>query len=876
MKNNFYGQNDEWLLGLMGAEAEQQESGASNRAELPPPLPGLLLVGLGTSGCGVVQTCVRDAARRGIGMRAVYIDYPQPPMRDIPLQRTEGAACVPAEPFCSVGDVGDRRDRARQFPLLAERYRTVLRGTPVWEDRRLQVAGEGGGAIGGVTALDVDLSYERIRAFLNTQLQPLVGIAGDEGAGSDFVRIAGGEARRERAARRATQIVFVFGASGATGNALSQLTPYFVRDLLREREFTRARLIGLALGPQAYKGFTPYTAWNYHALLRSLEHMTRHGQHREYIGHRIDVDAPPYDELLLFDDATLKTDERGRATEDALTGFHARAARLLRVLLSSDVLERVGAHDINHHGRRSGDGRTNAMRWLKTVNISSALVERDVLHAHASLEVQARLLAALAERFTDEPDDPGKEARDAGAVFGAATAAAEETTQDELFAGRQLLAAAECGAMLPTLLLQQADGSPYRPVQLTTPTRNAPAAALMQLTQWLMRPDSAGGHDPVVSANKADAVARATRVLLDRLAAPGTEVGYRQLLQQTRDAAQEQASQFEAAAREDRERVRKAEERKRRYQASQGGGLRKLFGGLVSLSEAVQAFNTVELLEARSAAGNAAADVMNQTAALCERILAGVDDVRATAEAGARAAQIEAQRLLRTWNDGAPAADYVVSPEAITRWIVERMPLQSLMSELIGVARNTGGEGLSDAAHAIAEREIETHLRGQDLLTLVQVEASATPVDGSALPAAEGAMRIASHLVKLVRQIRPGLRCVPGAQNARVFQVTAGSALFFRHPELAAAHFHASDDELAFVRIESDLALSDLTLINDGAQDFERARRDREFFVLEELAQQSVAGQSEERGAADVAPDMDAWSYLRNELRTTRNGTHNE
>jgi hypothetical protein len=476
------------------------------------------------------------------------------------------------------------------------------------------------------------------------------------------------------------------------------------------------------------------------------------------------------------------------------------------------------------------------------------------------------------EEFPEGTMKLEKEISDSGAVFGAATSAAEAAVQDELFAGRQLLAAAECGAMLPTLLLQQADGATYRPIQLTAPTRNAPAAALVQLTQWLMRPDSAGGHDPIVSANKADAVARVTRVLLDRLAAPGTEIGYRQLLQQTRDAAQEQAAQFESTAREDRERARKAEERKRRYQAGQGGGLRRLFGGLVSLSEAVQAFNTVELLEARSAAGNAAADVMNQTAALCERILAGVDEVRATAEAGARAAQIESQRLMRTWNDGAHAADYVVSPEAITRWVVDRVPLQSLVSELIGVARNTGGDGLAEAAHVIAAREAEANLRGQDLLTLVQIEAAATPVDGSALPAAEGAMRIASHLVKLVRQLRPGLRCVPGPQNARVFQVASASAPFFRHPELVAAHFHASEDELAFVRIESDLALSDLALLNDGAADFERARSEREFFVLEELALQ----RDTDKDAVEAVPDVDAWSYLRNELRTTRNGTHAE
>jgi len=453
-----------------------------------------------------------------------------------------------------------------------------------------------------------------------------------------------------------------------------------------------------------------------------------------------------------------------------------------------------------------------------------------------------------------------------GEVFGAATGSGAEAQKDVLAAGRELLAAADCGVGLPTLLLQLADGTPYRPVQLSAPARNAPTAVVMQLTQWLMRPEAAGGHAPVLATNKAEAITRVTRALLDRLAAPGAEVGYRSLLEQTRDAAMEQAATFEAAMRDDRERTRRAEERKRRYQVSHGGGVRSLFGGLVSLSEAVQAFNTIEMLDARCGAADAAADVMRRTAAMCDRILAGVDEVRATAEAGMRTARLDAQRILRTWIEGGRSADYVVSPDAITRWLCERVPLQAMLSELIGVARTVGGEGLVQAALEIAEREAGALLQGQDLLGLVQIEAAATPVDGQALSAAEGAMHIASHLVKLVRQVRPGLRTSAGPQNLRIFQVISGTAPAFRHPELAVAHFTAPSDELAFVKIESDVALKDLTVINDVAADFARARQEREFFVLEELAAAQELPAVDKR-EADVVPDSDAWAYLRNELK---------
>lgn len=460
-------------------------------------------------------------------------------------------------------------------------------------------------------------------------------------------------------------------------------------------------------------------------------------------------------------------------------------------------------------------------------------------------------------------------------VFGATTTGVSaESIEDDIAAGRDVLAAAECGVGLPTMLLQTEDGTPYRPVQLSAPTRHAPAAAVMQLTQWLMRPDAAGGHAAVVAANKSAAVARITRVLLDRLALPGKEIGYRALLQQTRDAAAELAHQFEATARDDRDRMRKAEERKRRYQLGHSGGLRGLFGGLVSLSEAVQAFNTIELADARCAAADAAVDVMRQTTAMCERILAGVDEVRGIAETAARAARAEAQRCLRVAGDIGRPADYVVSPEAITRWVCERAATPALLGELIGVARVEGGDNIAAAAHSIAEREVTALLNGQDLPGLIQIEATATPLDGITMQAAEGAVRIASHLVKLVRQARPGVRTSTETSNIRIYQVTAGSMPFFRHPELAAASFAIPVDELAFVRVESDLALNDVVVMRDGAVEFERAWKEREFFVLEELTLAHAAAQNtvhtdrtDEEDVHDVTPDVDAWAYLRNELR---------
>jgi hypothetical protein len=398
--SNFYGATGDWQIGMAGADNDPPADAGENAAAPPLPDSNTLALGFGTSGCAVVQNAAAYAARANRGLATGYFDYAQPPMTALETRAVSGNIRIDPAPFCAIGDIGQRRDRIKAYPLLRERYDRLLRGTPVAEDRRLQLAGEGGGAIGPVTALDVDLKHEAIRAALNDMLRPLRGLApAGAPSGSDFHTIAASELRQKQAASRASRIVCVFGATGATGNALSQLLPYFIRDWLREHGMMQTRLIGLAMGPHAYKNLTPYVMHNYRALMLSLEHMHKHGQRRDYVGYQVDIALPPYDDVLLFDDATLETDERGRVTEAALGGFHDRAARLLHLLLSSNVLERNGARDVNLHQRRDASATSGPLRWLTNVNLACATVDRQTMIEQATLSLGAALLRNVAARL---------------------------------------------------------------------------------------------------------------------------------------------------------------------------------------------------------------------------------------------------------------------------------------------------------------------------------------------------------------------------------------------------------------------------------------------------------------------------------------------
>ncbi len=369
---------------------------------LPPPTPGVHLIGLGTAGARVAQLTQRYwLERTRQGLATAYLDYPIPGISPIQVRfRSDKNEELRAEPFCAVGEPTDRRDRARQFELLRRRYSRdcILRGIAVYEDRKLGMSGEGGGAIPSVTALDIDLNIVRLYAFLQEQLRWLYGGHESESM-SDLGGLIVDMAHQEQRKSRMWNIVLVGGGSGATGNALLQIMPWLVRRILREMGIANYRLSGVVLGPQAFKGLTPFIVTNYRALLYSLDHMAHHGLHREFInGMKIDMDLPPYDHVFLVDDNQLPGDASGRTTEVGLDDFYNRSARAIGVMLSSNAWETVLARAVNADAPAGAvdDGR---LRWLTTMSVATAGVNKPALLERAMRLKQAKLLTSLADRL---------------------------------------------------------------------------------------------------------------------------------------------------------------------------------------------------------------------------------------------------------------------------------------------------------------------------------------------------------------------------------------------------------------------------------------------------------------------------------------------
>ena len=398
---NFDLSNDQWSLAYPSDTPVEKPSEKPGLA-LVPAVQGLQVFGCGTAGVRTAQQVQRELMEKaGQRLSVAYFDYPVPAANSIPVRSAPGKVEeIPAEPFCPVGEPKERRDQAKKHTLLRDRYSQLmlLRGIAVFEDRKLGMSGEGGAAIPSITALDIDLNIMRIYAFMQEQLRWLNGTSNLPGSLSDLAKIVEVIAQQEQRAHRQWIIVLVGGGTGATGNALLQLQPYLVRRILREMGISKYQIWGVVLGPNAFKGLTPFVQTNYQALMYSLDYMANHGLRHEFInGISIDMDQPPFDQVFLMDDNTLETNEAGRVTDAALDQFFTRAGRAIGVLLGSNAWDTVAARAVNPDGMVIDDGK---LRWLNTLSVATAGVNKPALIERAIHLKQAQLLQLMAKRLS--------------------------------------------------------------------------------------------------------------------------------------------------------------------------------------------------------------------------------------------------------------------------------------------------------------------------------------------------------------------------------------------------------------------------------------------------------------------------------------------
>lgn len=361
----------------------------------PPLATDLLLIGAGNTAEAVVLRLLALAWQEGVGYAGYGLNNDALAPRPIVVQRADGTRTELTLTDRLVLADDHPRATLRQYPLLIQRYATLLRGIPVFET--YPRAGHGGHGYPMIAALDLDLQLPRVQAFLRQMLRPLRDPwrAGNQPA-SDWERLRTTVQQRQQTHNR-PRILILGSGCGAMGNAAHHLLPHLIRHHLADLGVTAYDLWGIVLGPRAFTGLTPFVQYNYRILMEALDAMTRHGLDRRYLPDlHLVLPVPPYDRVFLLDDPHLPGDGLA-VTETELELFLDQVALSLFLLLRGTVWATLASHLANPD--RVVRPAVAGPRFLHTVRGVLAGSDQHQLHAlltgHLEHQVLTRLHAHL-------------------------------------------------------------------------------------------------------------------------------------------------------------------------------------------------------------------------------------------------------------------------------------------------------------------------------------------------------------------------------------------------------------------------------------------------------------------------------------------------
>lgn len=272
--------------------------------------------------------------------------------------------------------------------------------------------------------------------------------------------------------------------------------------------------------------------------------------------------------------------------------------------------------------------------------------------------------------------------------------------------------------------------------------------------------------------------------------------------------------------------------------------------------DTVNANKAVAIERAMNALSDRLAGIGAGTSISYVQLLTEVRDaaLHLAALAGVQAARTTANDVARLYAGQGRIADYVVAHRPIIELICAPDSDAAFMPDLIAEARVNGGANIAAKARELAERDVKARLDGLDILGLIRLEAMRSVAGGEPISPSDAPLTIVNHLVEVVRRTRPGIKLAPNAKPLSfVLQIASSERPPFNHPGLTAARYRKPTDELAFMRIDTDLVLHDLLVMQDGEVELLDALAHREFFVLEELAEQ-WRRKAAQRAAARAMP----------------------
>lgn len=384
---------------------------------------------------------------------------------------------------------------------------------------------------------------------------------------------------------------------------------------------------------------------------------------------------------------------------------------------------------------------------------------------------------------------------------------------------------------LPEALIQDASGRAFEPFQLS------PERDLAEQFALLLRSEPVGGAEMLIAENQQRANTRINQQLRRALAA--AREAPRSLFQNILERARERREPLAAQLAQLDEQYQRTQERLQAWQGRQrdpeqgfGGAIvRWLLGGedRLSLPEAIGLWNQREHVAARRAALQAATQCFAGLIETLSALIAQIDARLAEARAARTLAQRSYEQACR------PAATYSpwtlhINAAIVADSVLAQADPPVLAADLLARLAEAAGGALIQAVQVLAAQAATDMLAPLTIADLMAREAQAHDTNSAdpLLPIGQALLDLAQlPSWQLARSARP---------RTETLQITPDGQPIYQLEGLSSAAYGGDTTCLGFVQVQIGVAKADLALLRDDDESYRAALRQRNLFVLEELA----------------------------------------
>jgi len=421
-------------------------------------------------------------------------------------------------------------------------------------------------------------------------------------------------------------------------------------------------------------------------------------------------------------------------------------------------------------------------------------------------------------------------------------------TDGVTISAREVVQANGLTASLSDLLIQDTTGRAFEPVQLGT---DQDIERIPEQFALLTRREPVGGASALIRANQQRLLAQVLDHLRQWLAAASETALASTFLQEMQQILRRLKEEMDQTTHELEEEYARTQEtlgvwqERMHHRSSSGGIVRGLIGWLVgagghlSLPQAINLWNEREHLALKRAASQAARAVISQVLVEVTHLYEHLDSMTSRLDRLIQHAQQQVVKLSSSPSSVYAPWTWQVNSVIVAEVLAQQPIPEQVIADLLKSDTTDDEDALLMQMHTLAQQDAARRLDGLSIMHLIELEASVTPLEGT-----DPVIAVGQALLELVSRT-PSWLVLPSIRpRTELLQVTPQGHPVYALDHLSTASYGERQDRLGFVQVQMEVALVDLRIIHDHEDVFQEASRQRNFYVLDELATEPESGET--------------------------------